>query len=100
MKQRPRTPEPVIRKPSEGEKLRAEGKTIEDDRAPRDPRADLASLAKPVRRTKADATKHLKALEKENVRLKKLLAEAELDTSMLKELAEGTLSRGVPTRSL
>ena len=41
----------------------------------------------PVRRTKADDTKRLKALEKENVRLKKLLAEAELDTSMLKELA-------------
>ena len=38
---------------------------------------------------KADDAKRLKELEKENSRLKKLLAEAELDKSMLKELAEG-----------
>jgi transposase-like protein len=38
---------------------------------------------------KADAVKRLKELETENVRLKKLLAEAELDKAMLKELAEG-----------
>ena len=37
----------------------------------------------------ADDAKRLKELEKENSRLKKLLAEAELDKSMLKELAEG-----------
>jgi len=33
--------------------------------------------------------KRLKELETENARLKKLLAEAELDKAMLKELAEG-----------
>ncbi len=38
---------------------------------------------------KADAVKRLKELEAENARLKKLLAEAELDEAMLKELAEG-----------
>jgi cell shape-determining protein MreC len=38
---------------------------------------------------KADDAKRLKELEVENARLKKLLAEAELDKSMLKELAEG-----------
>ena len=38
---------------------------------------------------KADDAKRLNELEKENARLKKLLAEAELDKSMLKELAEG-----------
>jgi transposase-like protein len=38
---------------------------------------------------KADGAKKLKALEIENSRLKKLLAEAELDKAMLKELAEG-----------
>jgi len=38
---------------------------------------------------KADAVKRLKELESENARLKKLLAEAELDKAMLKELAEG-----------
>lgn len=38
---------------------------------------------------KADDAKRLKDLERENARLKKLLAEAELDKSMLKEIAEG-----------
>jgi putative transposase len=38
---------------------------------------------------KADEAKRLKELERENARLKKLLAEAELDKAMLKELAEG-----------
>lgn len=38
---------------------------------------------------KADDAKRLKELERENGRLKKLLAEAELDKSMLRELAEG-----------
>ncbi len=33
--------------------------------------------------------RRLKELEAENARLKKLLAEAELDKAMLKELAEG-----------
>jgi hypothetical protein len=37
----------------------------------------------------ADGAKKLKELEVENARLKKLLAEAELDKAMLKELAEG-----------
>jgi hypothetical protein len=38
---------------------------------------------------KVDEAKRLRQLEAENARLKKLLAEAELDKSMLKELAEG-----------
>ena len=38
---------------------------------------------------KANDAKRLRELERENARLKKLLAEAELDKSMLKELAEG-----------
>jgi len=38
---------------------------------------------------KATEAKRLRELESENARLKKLLAEAELDKSMLKELAEG-----------
>lgn len=38
---------------------------------------------------KASDAKRLKELESENARLKKLLAEAELDKAMLKELAEG-----------
>lgn len=38
---------------------------------------------------KASQAKRFKELEAENARLKKLLAEAELDKAMLKELAEG-----------
>lgn len=38
---------------------------------------------------KANEAKHLRELESENARLKKLSAEAELDKAMLKELAGG-----------
>jgi hypothetical protein len=38
---------------------------------------------------KSTEAKRLKELEQENARLKRLLAEAELDKAMLKELAEG-----------
>jgi putative transposase len=90
MKQRRHTPEQVIRKLAEGDKLLAEGKTIEE----------VARHLEISEQTwyrwrnqyggmKADDAKRLKELEKENARLKKLLAEAELDKSMLKELAEG-----------
>jgi putative transposase len=37
----------------------------------------------------AEEAKRLTQLEKENARLKKLLAEAELEKAMLRELAEG-----------
>ncbi len=38
---------------------------------------------------KMDQAKRMKELEKENVRLKKLLAEAELDKAILREAASG-----------
>ena len=38
---------------------------------------------------KVDQAKRLKDLEKENARLKKLLAEAHLDKAMLQEVARG-----------
>ena len=38
---------------------------------------------------RTDQAKRLKALEKENVRLKRLLADAELDKAILKEAASG-----------
>ncbi len=38
---------------------------------------------------KSEEAKRLKELETENARLKKLLAEAELDKAMLKEIASG-----------
>ena len=38
---------------------------------------------------KVDQTKRLKELEKENARLKKIVAEKEIDISILKEVAQG-----------
>jgi putative transposase len=100
MKQRRHTPEQVIRKLAEGEKLLAEGKTIEEvsrhleisDQTWHRWRNQYGGM-------KADDAKRLKELEKENARLKKLLAEAELDKSMLKELAEGTSNPGPSSTS-
>jgi transposase-like protein len=84
------TPEQAVRKLREGERLLGEGK-------------DLAEVLRHLEIAestwirwrnsyggmKADAVKRLRELEAENARLKKLLAEAELDKAMLKELAEG-----------
>jgi hypothetical protein len=42
---------------------------------------------------KVDQAKRLKELEKQNVRLKKLLAEAHLDKAMLQEVASGRLQQ-------
>ena len=90
MKQRRHTPEQVIRKLAEGEKLLAEGKTIEEvSRHLEISEQTWHRWRNQYGGMKADDVKRLKELEKENQRLKKLLAEAELDKSMLKELAEG-----------
>ena len=84
------TPDQIIRKLREGEKLLGEGQ-------------DLAAVCKHLEISeqswnrwrnqyggmKADEAKRLKELERENARLKKLVAEAELDKAMLKEIAEG-----------
>jgi putative transposase len=50
----------------------------------RDLKRDVLQVEGQVRRSDA---KRLKALEDENVKLKKLLAEAMLDNAMLKEIA-------------
>ena len=49
--------------------------------------AALSDIATKV--VNIEEAKRLTQLEKENARLKKLLAEAELEKAMLKELAEG-----------
>jgi putative transposase len=46
-------------------------------------------VAQPVRGLKAEDAKRLKELEKENARLKRLLADAELEKDALREIAEG-----------
>ena len=88
-KRRRRTPEQIIRKLAEGQKLLAAGKTV----------AEVCGEFGIVESTwarwlnqyggmKAADAKRLKDLEVENAQLKKLLAEAELDKAMLKYLAE------------
>ncbi len=90
MARRRHTPDQAIRKLREGEKLLNEGKNIDEVckhlevSAPTFHRwqAQYGGL-------KADDAKRLKELDKENQRLKKLVANQALDIDMLKELNQG-----------
>jgi len=89
-KRRRHTPEQIIRKLAEGNKLLAGGQDLEDvcrhlEVAESTWHRWLAQYGG----MKANDAKRLKELEIENGRLKKLLAEAELDKLMLKEVAKG-----------
>ena len=74
----------------EADRLLAEGKTVEEvarhlevsEQTLHRWRAQYGGM-------KADDAKRLRELERENSQLKKLLAEAELDKAMLKEIAKG-----------
>lgn len=90
MKQRRHTPEQIIRKLREAERLQAEG-------------ADIATVAKHLEVSeqtfhrwraqyggmKADDAKRLKELERENARLKRIVADLSLDNAALREVAKG-----------
>jgi putative transposase len=90
MKKRRHTPEQLIRKLVEGEKLLAQSQTLaEGCRHLEITESTWHRWKNQYGGMKADDAKRLKELEKENSRLKELLAEAELDKSMLKGLAEG-----------
>jgi putative transposase len=90
MKRRRHTPEQVIRKLREADRLLAQGsevpevaKQLEISEATYHRwRAQYGGL-------KADDAKRLKELQAENTRLKRLLAEAELEKDALRELAKG-----------
>ena len=89
-KRRRHTPEQIIRKLAEGNKLQAGGMDLED--VCRELGIAESTWHRWVAQyggMKANDAKRLKELEGENARLKKLLAEAELDKLMLKEIAEG-----------
>jgi transposase-like protein len=89
MKRRRHTPEQVIRKLAEGDKLLGQGQSTEEVcRHLEITESTWHRWKNQYGGMKADDAKRLKELEKENARLKKLLAEAEIDKSMLKELAE------------
>jgi len=84
------TPERIIRKLAEGNKLLSAGSELDEvcghlEIAESTWHRWLAQYGG----MKANDTKRLKELEQENGRLKKLMAEAEHDKLMLKEIAEG-----------
>ncbi len=90
MKRRRHAPEQIVRKLRVADALLAEGKDV----------AEVARALEVSEQTyhrwrnqyggmKADDAKRLKELERENARLKKLVANQALDIDMLKELAEG-----------
>ena len=90
MKRRRHTPEQIIRKLREADRLLAQGsevpevaKQLEISEATYHRwRAQYGGL-------KADDAKRLKELQAENSRLKRLFAEAELEKDALRELAKG-----------
>jgi putative transposase len=84
------TPEQIIRKLNEGNKLLAGGSELDEVcRHLQIAESTWNRWQAQYGGMKASDAKRLKELEAENARLKKLLAESELDKAMLKELAEG-----------
>jgi len=89
-RRRRHTPDQIIRKLAEGNKRLGGGTEL--DEVCRHLEITESTWHRWVAQyggMKASDAKRLKELEGENARLKKLLAEAELDKAMLKELAEG-----------
>lgn len=89
-KRRRHTPEQIIRKLAEGNKLLGSGKEL--DEVCRHLEIAESTWHRWVAQyggMKASDAKRLKELEGENARLKKLLADAELDKDMLREIASG-----------
>jgi putative transposase len=90
MKRRRHSPEQIIRKLREADRLLAEGRGVPEvakqleisEATYHRWRAQYGGL-------KADDAKRLKELQAENTRLKRLLAEAELEKDALRELAKG-----------
>ena len=84
------TPDQIIRKLAEGNKLLAGGAELDEVcRHLQIAESTWHRWLAQYGGMKANDAKRLKELETENTTLEKLLAEAELDKAMLKELAEG-----------
>ena len=90
MKRRHHSPEQVVRKLREADRLLGEGVSL----------VEVCKHLEVTEQTyyrwrnqyggmKADDAKRLRELEKENARLKRLLADAELDKAILREAASG-----------
>ena len=90
MKRRRHTPEQVIRKLREGDRLLGEGKTIpEVARALEVSENTYHRWQRQFGGMKADDAKRLKELERENARLKRIVADQVLENEALKEVAKG-----------
>ena len=95
MKRKRHTPEQIVRKLREGDRLLNEGKELTEvlrhlevsESSWNRWRAQYGGM-------KADEAKRLKELERENTRLKKIVADKTLEIDMLKELAEGNSDPG------
>jgi putative transposase len=88
MKRHRNTPEQIVRKLGEGDRLLNEGRDLTEVlRHLEVSESSWNRWRNQYGGMKANEAKRLRELESENARLKKLLAEAELDKAMLKELA-------------
>jgi transposase-like protein len=84
------TPEQIIAKLREAEVLIAQGKTVaQASKQIGVTEQTYYRWRKEYGGLKTDQAKRLKDLERENARLKRLLADAELDKAILKEAAVG-----------
>src|ERR1039458_9089490 len=89
MKRRRHTPEQVIRKLAEGDKLLNQGQSLEEvARHLEITDSTWHRWKNQYGGMKVDDAKRLKELEKENQRLKRIVADQALDIDMLKYLAE------------
>lgn len=90
MKRRRHTPEQIIRKLREAERLLGEGKTIpEVVKALQISEQTYHRWRNQYGGMKADDVKRLKTLERENATLKRIVADKELEVVALKEIARG-----------
>ena len=90
MKRRRHTPDQIIRKLNEGEKLLGQGQDLEEvTRHLEITESTWHRWRNQYGGMKADDAKRLKELERENTRLKHIVADLTLDNAMLKELNRG-----------
>ncbi len=104
MKRHRHTPEQVVRKLREGERMLNEGtELVEVLRQLEISEATWNRWRNSYGGMKAEEAKRLRELERENARLKKIVADKTLEIDMLKELAEGnfdSVTSGVADRGM
>ena len=90
MKRRRHTPEQVIRKLREAERMLGEGRAVpEVAKALEVSEATFHRWRNQYGGMKADDVKRLKELERENGRLKRIVADQALENQALKEISKG-----------